>query len=139
MKSLCLSLCVLASCASSKDEIKNPTPAVSASAATAPAPTPPMAAPVGDQATGGVVEMSVTDSGFEPDEVPVKKGQPVKLVITRKTDATCAKDIVIPEQGIRQALPLNKPVEVTFTPTKSGELKYGCAMNQMVGGVLVVQ
>jgi plastocyanin len=135
MKFLCLSFCVLASCASTKDEIKNPLPAAGAPAAAAPA----AAAPVTVPSARGAVEMAVTDRGFEPDEVPVKKGEPVKLVITRKTDATCAKDIVIPEHGIRKALPLNQPVEVTFTPTKTGELKYGCAMNQMIGGVLVVQ
>jgi hypothetical protein len=30
-------------------------------------------------------------------------------------------------------------VEVPFTPTKSGELKHGCAMGKMVGGVLSVE
>jgi len=37
---------------------------------------------------------------------------------------------------IKTKLPLNKAVKVTFTPTKSGELKYGCGMNKMIGGVL---
>ena len=83
--------------------------------------------------------MTVTSKGFEPAVVEVKKGEPVTLVITRKTEKTCATDIVIDEVGIKQALPLNTPTKVTFTPTKSGELKYGCAMDKMVGGVLKVQ
>lgn len=85
------------------------------------------------------VTMTVTSKGFEPAAVEVKKGEPVMLVITRKTDKTCATDIVIDGVGIKQALPLNTPVKVTFTPTKSGDLKYGCAMDKMVGGVLKVQ
>lgn len=32
-----------------------------------------------------------------------------------------------------------KTVTMTFTPAKSGEWKYGCAMDTMVGGVLKVQ
>ena len=137
MKTLWMSVFVFASCASTKDEIKNPVPA----AAATPPPAEPAAqpSPQAERRADGVVEMAVTDQGFEPDHVPVKKGQPVTLVITRKTDATCAKDIVIPDHGITKALPLNEAVQVTFTPGKTGELKYGCAMNQMVGGVLLVE
>ena len=93
----------------------------------------------GAKAAGQTIEMKVTDKGFEPASVTVKKGEPVTLVITRMTDKTCATDIVIDEAGINTKLPLNKAVNVTFTPKKAGELKYGCAMNKMVGGVLSVQ
>ena len=88
---------------------------------------------------GKTVTMTVTSKGFEPAAVEVKKGEPVTLVVTRKTDKTCATDIVIDEVGIKQPLPLDTPVKVTFTPTRSGELRYGCAMDKMVGGVLKVQ
>ena len=55
------------------------------------------------------------------------------------TGNTCATDIVIDDYGIKTALPLNKPVTVTFTPKKAGDLAYGCAMGKMIGGVLKVQ
>lgn len=90
-------------------------------------------------AKDGTVQMAVTESGFEPNSVKVKKGSPVKLVITRKTDKTCAKEIVIDEYAINTKLPLNQPVTVAFTPTKSGQLKYGCAMDKMIGGVMFVE
>ena len=88
---------------------------------------------------GKTVTMAVTEKGFEPNDVNVKKGEPVTLAITRKTDKTCATEIVIDELGVKTSLPLNKAVKVTFTPTKSGELKYGCGMNKMIGGVLRVE
>lgn len=88
---------------------------------------------------GKTVTMAVTEKGFEPNDLKVKKGEPVTLVITRKTDKTCATEIVIDEHGVKTSLPLNKAVTVTFTPTKSGELKYGCGMNKMIGGVLKVE
>ncbi len=84
------------------------------------------------------VELSVTSKGFEPSPVHVKKCEPVVLVVTRKTDRTCAKELVVPSMKLKAALPLDKPVELRLTPTKAGELKYGCAMGQMVSGVLVV-
>lgn len=85
------------------------------------------------------ITMSVTDKGFEPAALKVKKGEPVTLVITRKTEKTCATEIVIDEHGVNTKLPLNKAVTVTFTPRKSGELKYGCGMGKMIGGVLTVE
>jgi len=85
------------------------------------------------------VEMQVTEHGFEPQNVRVKSGEPVTLVITRKTDATCATEIVLDEYGINTKLPLNTPVTVSFTPKKSGMLKYGCAMQKMIGGVIKVE
>jgi plastocyanin domain-containing protein len=88
---------------------------------------------------GQTVEMKVTDKGFEPANVTVKKDQPVTLVITRLTEKTCATEIVIDDYGVNAKLPFNKAVNVTFTPKKTGDLKYGCAMGKMIGGVLKVQ
>ncbi len=90
------------------------------------------------QQAGQAIELSVTRDGFVPANIQVKKGQPVTLVVTRKTDRTCATEIVIKEMGINQPLPLNKPVVVQFTPVKSGQLRYACGMD-MISGVIVVQ
>ena len=84
------------------------------------------------------VDLAVTTRGFEPARVKVAKGGPLKLVVTRKTDDTCAKEIVIADENIKADLPLNKPVTLNFTPKRAGELKYACGMN-MVTGVLDVQ
>jgi len=86
----------------------------------------------------GSILMAVTENGFEPSELKVKQGEPVTLLITRKTDATCAKAIVIDEYSIHTELPLNKQVAVSFTPLKSGRIKYGCAMDKMISGVLII-
>jgi plastocyanin domain-containing protein len=93
----------------------------------------------GTAQTQGAVQMVLTESGFDPDHVTAKKGKPLKLVITRKTDQTCAKEIVIDEYNIHEKLPLNTPVTISFTPDKTGQLRYGCAMNKMVYGVLTIE
>lgn len=99
----------------------------------------PEKAPVFEGPVQNLVEMTVTESGFTPQNVRVKAGELVTLVITRKVEATCATEIVIDEYGINAKLPLNTPVRVSFTPKKSGMLKYGCAMQKMIGGVIKVE
>ena len=84
------------------------------------------------------IALSVTEQGFTPDHAKAKKGEPVDLVITRKTDKTCATAISIPDYDIKRDLPLNEAVTISLTPKKSGEIKYSCAMG-MLGGVLSVE
>ena len=89
---------------------------------------------------GDRIAISVTDKGFEPDNVTVPSGKPVTLVFTRKSDTTCAKEVVIPldDQKIEKKLPLNEPVEVAVTFPKAGQITYACGMD-MLKGVVVVQ
>src|SRR5512147_1901689 len=77
------------------------------------------------------VDMQVTEDGFVPAKIKANKGEKLRLVITRKTDRTCATEIVIKDHGIDTKLPLNKAVTVELTPKKSGELKYACGMDMI--------
>lgn len=83
------------------------------------------------------IELTLSDAGLVPDEVKVTKGEPVHLVITRKTDRTCMTDVVIQEVGVKQALPLNKAVPVDFTPTKTGAFRILCGMGMGFGKLVV--
>jgi len=105
-------------------------------------PAPVAAAPVAKPAPPPVarrVALKVTADGFVPDAVPLKAGEPVTLVVTRTTDETCATDLLIEGTDLKVALPLNAPVEVAYTPTRAGKVKFGCAMEMMVSGVLLVE
>jgi plastocyanin domain-containing protein len=83
------------------------------------------------------VEMQVTEDGFVPSKVKANKGEKLRLVVTRKTDRTCATEIVIPDHGIEKKLPLGQPVTVELTPKKSGEIKYACGMGHITGVVFI--
>ena len=85
------------------------------------------------------IALSITDKGYEPSPITLKQGEPVKLVLTRTSEHTCATEMVLDEYGIHAELPLNQPVEVSFTPTKAGKLIYGCAMGKMISGVFMVE
>jgi plastocyanin domain-containing protein len=84
-----------------------------------------------------VVDMQVTEDGYVPAKIKALKGEKLRLVITRKTDRTCAKEIVIKDHGINTPLPLGKAVTVELTPKKSGELKYACGMDMITGVIFV--
>ncbi len=83
------------------------------------------------------IVITVTKNGFEPASVHLKAGQPVRLVVTRKVERTCVTDIVVGDFGIKKALPLNKAVEVRFTPRKAGTIRYACAMDMVAGNLIV--
>ena len=85
-------------------------------------------------------EIDVTEKGFEPGDLAVPAGKPVTLVFDRKTDQTCAKQIVLDAgdgNKIQKDLPLNTPVEIATTFPKAGKLSYACGMDMMKGTITV--
>ncbi|MFY0529261.1 cupredoxin domain-containing protein [Archangium gephyra] len=133
---LTLAAAVVSAQGCTKDSKPDAKPAEpSAAAPTATAPAQPAAKP-GEPRT---IALSVTEKGYEPSPVTLKQGEPVKLVLTRTTDQTCATEIVLEDYNINTPLPLNQPVEVAFTPNKTGKLVYGCAMGKMISGVFMVE
>lgn len=88
-------------------------------------------------AADGSIHITVGENGFEPNVVTVHQGELVTLIVTRTTDKTCATDFVMKEHNINQPLPLNQPVTITFTPDKTGDLPYACAMDMFRGTIRV--
>jgi len=85
------------------------------------------------------VQLAVTDRGFEPARTEIARGQALTLVVTRKTDQTCAKEIVIPRLSERRPLPLNQPVRIEIPAgVVADTLSYVCGMN-MLGGTIVAK
>ena len=60
--------------------------------------------------------MTITEQGFEPATVTVRPEIPTRLTFIRKTDKTCATEVVFPSLAIRRGLPLNEPTVIEFTP-----------------------
>ncbi len=86
------------------------------------------------------VKIAVTGKGFEPDTITVRKGQPVELVFTRKTDEACIKEVVLETadtEKIQKPLPLNKPVTIKATFIKARDYKFTCNMETFSGTVIV--
>jgi plastocyanin domain-containing protein len=83
--------------------------------------------------------VAITEQGFTPANVPLRGKVPARIIFTRKTEATCAKAVVFPDLHIKRELPINKPVVIEFTPEKSGEIVFGCGMDMMLRGKVVVK
>jgi len=86
----------------------------------------------------GVVEVKVTEKGFEPDRVEVPPGKPVTLRFTRTVGPTCADAVDVQGDPVRHMLPLNVAIDVKLTAPASGQLAFACPMNMYRGAVVVV-
>jgi plastocyanin domain-containing protein len=84
------------------------------------------------------VQLAVTESGFVPARLEVPRGQPFTLVVTRKTDQICAREILIPALDERRTLLLNQPVRVDVPQGVTDTLNYVCQMH-MIGGILAAK
>ena len=91
----------------------------------------------GSAAAAQSARVVVDTDGFKPGKLQVKRGEAVTITFVRVTDATCAKEVVFPSLKITRALPLNKPVEVRFTPQSSGEIAFACGMDMLRGTITV--
>jgi plastocyanin domain-containing protein len=81
--------------------------------------------------------VKITERGFEPVSLRLRRGVQTRIAFLRTTDQTCAKEVVLRDFGIRRDLPLNQPVVVTLMPNKKGEFEFTCGMNMMRGKLIV--
>ncbi len=79
----------------------------------------------------------ITTKGYQPTSLKLRRAVPARVTFLRTTDATCVKEIVLPDFNIRRALPLNEPVVIGFTPTRRGSFTFVCGMNMMSGQLIV--
>jgi len=84
-----------------------------------------------------MASVDLTERGYEPASIRLRRGVPARVTFTRKVSATCGKEIVLPDYGIRRDLPLNEPVVVEFTPDKTGKFTFTCGMGMLRGTVIV--
>jgi nitrosocyanin len=89
-------------------------------------PVPPTktAAELSGTVEGGVrvVHMTAENWVFEPDEVVVKEGEPVKIVIENKDET--AYGFSLKELGVEAKLPPKQQTAIEFTPEKMGDFVF---------------
>ena len=86
----------------------------------------------------GVYKVEVTQKGYVPSTIKVPKNlDKVKLLFTRTTEKTCAREVVLEEQNINEKLPLNQEVAITFEVKGHNEIIFGCHMDKMLSGRII--
>jgi len=83
-----------------------------------------------------VVDIKV-QGGYIPGHIRVRKGKPLTLNFLRTDPSSCLEEIVIPDFGVREFLPLNEKKSITITPKKAGEYSMSCGMNMFHGKITV--
>jgi Cu+-exporting ATPase len=79
----------------------------------------------------------VVQGGYKPDLIVARRGVPLKMIFDRREESPCSDEIVVPEFGIRRALPAHATTELTLTPERAGEFEFTCGMNMLHGKILV--
>jgi plastocyanin domain-containing protein len=86
----------------------------------------------------GIQEISITvDGGYEPSQIIVQVGQPVRLKFDRRDPSSCLDEVRFPDFQIVRALPLNQVTAIEFTPSQPGTYNFACGMNMFRGTVKV--
>ena len=83
------------------------------------------------------VAMKVTRSGYEPSNLTIKAGVPVKWLIDGAGAAGCTSQIVIPDLNIVKSLSTGIN-EVDFTAPNPGQLAFSCSMGMVRGSFNVL-
>jgi len=84
-----------------------------------------------------VIEMHVTQKGFEPSTFTIKKGIPVKFIVKGDYLTGCTNKIIIPSLEITKSLSKGDNI-IEFTPKEVGTIPFSCWMG-MVRGKFIVE
>ena len=77
----------------------------------------------------------IVSGGYHPKTVVVKSGVETTLTFLRTDQNSCLEEIVIPDFGIKEFLPLNEGVLITVKPPKEGLYDMHCGMNMFHGTI----
>ncbi len=87
---------------------------------------------------GGQEITIVVRGGYSPDLILARRGVPLTLVFDRREESPCSDEIVLPDFGIRRALPAHAKTTVVIVPDRTGEFPFSCGMNMLHGKIRVV-
>jgi plastocyanin domain-containing protein len=90
-------------------------------------------------AADGVQEVLVTvKGGYDPAEIHVKAGRPVRLVFDRRETSSCSEEVVLGDFGIRKFLPAHERTAVEVPAPAAGRYEITCGMS-MLHGTLIAE
>lgn len=85
----------------------------------------------------GVQEITIrVQGGYDPAQVRVRAGTPVRLVFDRQETNGCSEEVVFPDFGIRRFLPAHQRTTVEITPARAGTYEFTCGMSMLRGRVV---
>jgi plastocyanin domain-containing protein len=84
----------------------------------------------------GAVNVDIrVEGGYSPSVIEVPAGSRVRMTLDRREDNPCSDELVIPDFGIRRALPAFKTTVIEFTATP-GTHEFKCGMGMLHGSIV---
>ncbi|MBO0961152.1 cupredoxin domain-containing protein [Neobacillus sp. MM2021_6] len=84
------------------------------------------------------VKMLVTEKGYTPNVIRVKKGVPVELEIENPLkNNSCLSTFMIPDFNVNNLNLKTGTTNLSFTPDKTGEYTFSCGMKMFKGTIIV--
>ena len=80
----------------------------------------------------------IVRGGYTPSVITIPANQPVKLNFTRKDPSSCLEEVVLPDLGIKEYLPLNQTITVELAAQPKGEYQISCGMNMFHAKLKVI-
>lgn len=80
-------------------------------------------------------EIFLTDRGYTPKRISVKKGTPVQLIVKNEEARGCIQAFVIPNLNVRKVVRLGEWTTINFTPQKTGKIGFTCSMGMYYGEI----
>ncbi|AFZ43098.1 hypothetical protein PCC7418_0884 [Halothece sp. PCC 7418] len=85
-----------------------------------------------------IQEVTITvDGGYDPAELIVNVGKPVRINFLRRDPSSCLEQVLIPDFNRSVSLALNQITSVEFTPQETGEYEFTCGMKMYRGKIIV--
>ena len=78
----------------------------------------------------------IVKGGYDPAEIRVRSGQPVRLVFDRRETSGCSEEVVFPDFGVRKFLPAFQKTAVEVTPPRPGKYGFTCGMSMLHGSLI---
>jgi plastocyanin domain-containing protein len=75
----------------------------------------------------------VSDSGYSPNNISLKKGIKTRLTLITKDVQSCSRSFTVPGLNINQLLPPSGETTIEFTPEKDGPLAFSFSMGMYTG------
>lgn len=80
------------------------------------------------EAEDGVIEVTATESDFEPSAIRAPAGEQLTVEFTRETEDGCMTEVVFPDLDIEEELPSGETVAVDVEPEEDEEIGFECGM-----------
>jgi heme/copper-type cytochrome/quinol oxidase subunit 2 len=83
--------------------------------------------------------ITITDAGYFPNSLSVKRGTKVRLELVNNDAIGCAQSFTTPQLGLQKVVPMGSHDAISCTaPKEPGEVKFMCGMGMHSGTIRVI-